>query len=239
MAHVPRLYIPGHLAPGHLHLEDEQAHRLAAVMRLRAGDQFLTFCGDGREWRSTVESVTKGGVDAIVGELARQEPLGALTVEVWCGLVRPNRFDWAIEKCVEAGADIVRPLVSEFAARGDGSSLTRQERWTRIAIEAAEQSGRLFVPAVDEPAPFAALLARGRQVPLVIAHAGGRPLLETAPLLPASGGVAVAIGPEGGLSDDEIDKATAQGALLLSLGPNVLRTETAAVVATAFMRGAV
>jgi 16S rRNA (uracil1498-N3)-methyltransferase len=236
VAHTPRVYVAGHLAPGNLHLDAQQSRRLAAVMRLREGDGFLVFCGDGCEWHATVQQVTKSGLDATVGALARQEGLPALIVEVWCGLVRPNRFDWAIEKCVEAGADMTRPLVSEFLARSESASGARQERWTRIAIEATEQSGRLFVAAVEHPEPFASLLARARHVPVVIAHQDGKSWRDVSALLPTSGTVALAIGPEGGFSPEEISRAQAHGALLASLGPNTLRTETAALVATALVR---
>ncbi len=213
-----------------------QSRRLAAVMRMREGDAFIVFCGDGREWGARVESMAKTGIEVTVTELVRQAPLPSLVVEAWCGLVRPNRFDWAIEKFVEAGADVIRPLVSEFSARGEGASRARTERWTRIAVEAAEQSGRLFLAVVEEPQSFDVLLARARQMPVVVAHQAGESWRSISPLLPAAGAVALAVGPEGGFSDDEIARARAHGALLVSLGPHILRTETAIVVATAMLR---
>lgn len=235
MAHVPRLFVRGHLGPGPLLLEGEQAKRLAAVMRLREGERFLAFAGDGREWEATVGAATKTGLHATVGALTRQEAAPPLVLEVWIGLVRPNRFDWALEKAVEAGADVIRPLLSEHAARGEGSSAGRRERWERIAIEAAEQCGRLHMAVVEPPAQFADLLAR-HHGGLVVADRDGRPWPEVAPLLPGDGSMAIAIGPEGGFSAEEIARARAHGALLASLGPNTLRTETAAVVALGLVR---
>ncbi len=235
MAHVPRLYVPGRLAAGPLTLDGEQAKRLAAVMRLRAGDGFRVFSGDGREWSATVTAVEKARLQANVGELVRQEAALPIVLEAWCALVRPNRFDWAIEKCAEAGADVIRPLLSEHAARGEGGSPQRQERWNRIAIEAAEQSGRLRVPAVEAPESFERLIERHRGA-LLVGDQHGRSWQEAAALLPERGLVAVAVGPEGGFTDDEIARAKARGALAVSFGPNVLRTETAAVVATALVR---
>ena len=178
---------------------------------------------------------TRTGMPATVRDLARQEPAPALTVEVWCALVRPNRFDWAIEKCTEAGADLIRPLVTEHAARGETASAARTERWTRIAIEAAEQSGRLFLPVIEPPEKFAALVERQRRV-LLIADRDGRPWSEVEPLLPPRGQVTVAIGPEGGFTEDEVALATRHGALSVRLGPHILRTETAAIAATALLR---
>lgn len=233
--HISRLYVPGHIATGPLTLTADQAKRLAAVMRLRPGDEFRVFSGDGREWRAQAGRATRQGMHAEVGEVTRQEPLPDRVVEVWCALVRPNRFDWAIEKCVEAGADIIRPLITDHAARGDGASAARQERWERIAIEAMEQSGRLHSAVVASPISFTDAQARNHS-PLVVADVTGRPWAEVDALLPVRGGVVVAIGPEGGWSEEELLSARAKGALPASLGPHVLRTETAAVVAAALLR---
>ena len=235
MAHIPRLYLPQRFAPGPVQLDAEHSRRLASVMRLRTGDEFRLFSGDGREWRAVVLSEGKTGLRCEVQDVVRQEPRPARTIELWCGLVRPSRFDWAVEKAVEAGADVIRPLLSDYTARGDGASRQKHDRWNRIAIEAAEQSGRLWVPVIAEPARFGDLLARLRG-PLVLADAGGMQVSEVARLLPPAGTVTLAVGPEGGFSPDELARARAAGALPLRLGPNILRTETAAVVATGLLR---
>ncbi len=235
MAHVPRLYRPGHIAAGPLVLDGEQAKRLAGVMRLRSGDEFRLFSGDGREWRAAVSAVSRSYLQAVVSDVARQEPPPLLVVEAWIGLVRPNRFDWAVEKCVEAGVDIIRPLVSDHAARGEGSSTARADRWERIAIEAAEQCGRLHLAVIEPPARFEELIARHRGG-LFVGDREGRPWPEAAVLVPPQGRVAIAIGPEGGFSAEELTRARARGGVAVSFGPNVLRTETAAVVAVGLIR---
>jgi len=236
MGHVPRIYRPHGVRPGPLTLEGEQAKHLLTVLRLREGDEFLVFAGDGREWRATVAGSGRNALHAVVHELARQEAAHALSVEVWCGLVRATRLEWAIEKCVEAGADLVRPMVSAFASRGEGSA-GKQERWERIAIEAAEQCGRLFMAVVTRSATLDELLARHHGT-LIVADGSGQDWSKVASLVPPRGTVAVVVGPEGGLAPEEIARLRAAGGLLLRLGPNTLRTETAAVVATALLRGA-
>jgi len=237
MAHVARIYVPGRLGPGPLRIEGEQAKRLSSVMRLRAGDRFLLFSGDGREWEAEVAEAGKGAVLAKVGAIVRQAAALQLTAELWMAIVRPNRFDWAIEKAIEAGADVIRPMVTEHSARRDGGSAGRQDRWGRIVVEATEQCGRLHVGIVERPATFDELLRRHHGA-LLVADRDGKSWAETEILLPEAGAVAVAIGPEGGFSSEEVAKAKGQGALVVSLGPNILRTETAAVVATAMLRGA-
>jgi 16S rRNA (uracil1498-N3)-methyltransferase len=206
-------------------------------MRVREGDELRLFAGDGREWRAVVRAVTKGKVHVTVGEVARQEAPPALVVEAWCALVRPNRFDWALEKCVEAGADVIRPLLTERTGRGDGSSAAKVQRWERIAVEAAEQCGRLFLPVIERAATLTELLARQR-VALLMGDPEGATWAETIPLLPLSGRVVVAVGPEGGFSEEETALARSKGALAVRFGPNVLRTETAAVVGVALVRSA-
>lgn len=235
MAHVPRLYLPGHVALGPLILDADAAHRLAAVMRLRAGDPFLVFSGDGREWAATVSSVEKHRLHATVDEVTRTVAQLPLIVECWCAVVRPNRFDWAIEKCTEAGVDVFRPLVTEHSARGETPSANREERWQRLAVEAAEQSGRLSVPVIAPAVKFDRLLEHAGGT-LIVFDRDGRPWRETIPLIPELGRVTLAIGPEGGLSAAEIAAAKAHGALVVSLGPNILRTETAAVAGVVLMR---
>ena len=235
MAHVPRLYLPGHIAPGPLTLSADAAHRLSAVMRLRPGDPFLVFSGDGRERAATVSQVEKNRLQAVVGEVMRTVAPLPLIIECWCAVVRPNRFDWAIEKCTEAGVDVFRPLTSDHSARGEAASANRQERWERLAVEAAEQSGRLSVPVIAPAARFEQLLDPPLGA-LIVFDRDGRPWQETIPLIPQQGRVSVAVGPEGGLSPAEIARAKARGALVVSLGPNLLRTETAALAGVVLLR---
>lgn len=233
---LPRILVRGPLHAGPLALPPEPARRLSAVLRLRAGAEFLLFAGDGAEWRASVTATTPHGLAVAVHEVTRQAPLDQLQVDVWCGLVRPARFEWAIEKCVEAGADLIRPLVSEHSARGEAPSPARVERWQRIAVEAAEQSGRLYVPVVEGPASIDALFGGRHSGTTVLCLPGAPPLAAVQPRLPAAGRIVAVVGPEGGLADEEVRRALSAGAIAASLGPNILRTETAAVAVTVLLR---
>ncbi|MCL4239937.1 MAG: 16S rRNA (uracil(1498)-N(3))-methyltransferase [Dehalococcoidia bacterium] len=235
MSHVPRVYLPGRLAHGVITIDGEAGRHLATVLRIRPGDPLLLLPGDGHEWSATVASVTKAGVVAEVGELVRQEAPPAVVLETWCALVRPGRFEWALEKCVEAGTDVIRPIVTEFAQRGDTPSETKLARWQRIVIEAAEQSGRLFVPVLEAPAPLARIIETYRGA-LVFGAPTGKPPREVARLLPARGHIALVVGPEGGFSEAETATLARRGGIPTSFGPHILRTETAAVVGTALIR---
>ena len=231
MAHVPRLYHPGRIVPGPLALGPDAARHLTTVLRMRAGEEFLLFPGDGSEWLACIESLDgKRGARATVMDLVRQEPSAALQVELCCALVRNARFETVVEKCTELGVDVIRPLTCERTNRGDAPSSARKERWERIAVEASEQCGRLRVPVVADAVAFDEFVARSPG-PFVIADGSGETWEAVASLLPDAGPLTVHIGPEGGWSDAELARARAAGGLTLRLGRNILRTETAAIAA--------
>ncbi len=233
MVRLPRIYHQS-AGPGLHRLEGEVAHRLANVLRLREDDSLLLFAGDGREWLARVCRVEPRAVLAEVVELARIGAPSRLVLDVRCALVRPQRFDWAVEKLTEAGADVIGALVTERTTerRADGA---RRSRWERIAAEAAEQSGRLWVPAIAPPSRLEDALL-GAAGPILVGHAQGIAFGEAARRIPETGRLTILVGPEGGFSERELAAAEARGALLASFGPHTLRSETAAVVATALVR---
>jgi 16S rRNA (uracil1498-N3)-methyltransferase len=235
VAHIPRLYVPGHLAPGPLSLPAEQARRLSAVMRVASGDALLLFAGDGREWHAAVESAAKGSVLVRVEGLARQGAPPTVVLETWIATIRANRFELALEKCTEAGADVLRPVTCEFSQRGDEPSPAKVERWQRIVVEAAEQCGRLYLPVLQGAAKLDQALESFHGA-IVFGDREGVALEEARRLLPASDHVAFVVGPEGGFSPAEVAALRRRGGLAVSFGPYVLRSETAAIAGTALLR---
>jgi 16S rRNA (uracil1498-N3)-methyltransferase len=233
VARLPRIYFPS-AGPGLHRLEGEVARRLANVLRLREDDPLLLFAGDGREWLARIRRVEARAVLAEVVELARLGAPPRLLLDVRCALVRPQRFDWAVEKVTEAGADVIGALVTERTTERstDGA---RRARWERIAAEAAEQSGRLWVPAIAPTSRLEEAL-QAAAGPILVGDARGMAFGEAARRIPESGRLTVLVGPEGGFSERELAAAEACGALLASFGPHTLRSETAAVVATALIR---
>lgn len=234
MARLPRIYHPEATAPGLLLLRGPSAHRLSRVLRLRPGNELLVFAGDGNEWRAEVRGVSERAVEVEVIELTRTVPVTNV-LEVRLALLRPQRFEWAVEKVTEAGADIIGGLLTERTEERFRLGPARLERWQRIAVEAAEQCGRLSVPAVAEPVRLRDLLARAPHG-LLLADPAGAPILSLRDRLSAFRRLTVLVGPEGGFSETERAAAEAAGALTASLGETVLRAETAAIVATAFLR---
>lgn len=235
MGHIPRLYARGRLQPGPLALDGDAASRLATVLRVRPGDAVRLFAGDGHEWEGEVREVGRGRVLLQVGGVARQEAPPALVVEVWLPLIRAQRFEWAVEKCTEAGADIIRPVPMTFGQRGEAPSPAKLARWERIAIEASEQCGRLYLPVIEPAQGLERLLGTFRGA-LVALDREGMAATAAGPLLPQRGRVAVVCGPEGGFAPGEVAALRAAGALFVCAGPHVLRAETAAVAGVVLVR---
>ncbi len=235
MKHVPRIYLPGRMGPGLRVVDGEAARHLHMVLRVRPGDPVLVFPGDGQEWHATVAAAAREQVSLDVTSIARQEAPAEVVLEVGIGMVKPARFEEALEGCTEAGADIIRPLVTDYTGRADAPSAARTARWDRIVVEAAEQSGRLYVPVIEPPISLARYLATGRRT-IVFGDREGHPAAGLAGLLPSRGTVAWVTGPEGGFSPEELSALRSAGGLPLRLGPYILRTETASVVGAAVLR---
>jgi len=213
-------------------LSPEESHHVARVLRLRPGDAVAVFDGLGREWEGVVQSVERGAARVRVGEeiLSAVEP--TLDVVLFQALCRNDRMEWAIQKSTEVGVSAVRILrtarVEEAERRG-----APLERWRRIALEAAKQSGRRRVPTVD----VAEDLPPAVSGTLALILTAGRPALAIGEYLlrPRPGAVWLAVGPEGGFTGPEVGAASGRGWEAAALGPRTLRTETAGVVAAALV----
>lgn len=228
-----RLHVAADLAEGAtVGLSAQQAHYVRNVMRLAAGETVLLFNGRDGEWRARIDGLGKGWCSLTVGERVRAQ---AGSPDVWLVFapIKRARIDFVAEKATELG---VSALIPVFTAR---TAMTRvnADRLHANAVEAAEQCGRLDIPVVWDARKFDALLAEwpaDRRLLLCDESGGGRPMPEVVADLPAGGPWAVMIGPEGGFAPDEVDALRklpfVTGA---SLGPRILRADTAAIAALA------
>ncbi|HEX7061556.1 MAG TPA: 16S rRNA (uracil(1498)-N(3))-methyltransferase [Woeseiaceae bacterium] len=236
-----RLYVPGPLRAGAgLELDPERSHYLSRVLRARPGDALVLFDGRGGEHPATVADVAKQAVTVTVGAVREGLPEPPLDIHLLQGISRGERMDWVVQKATELGVARLTPVLTEFSVvqLGGERAARRGAHWTKIAQAACEQCGRNRVPVIAAPRPLADVLA---EVP-ARDPAGTRILLDPAAPRPlASGGprdgrVELLIGPEGGLSAGEHARAEAAGFAPRSLGPRVLRTETAAIAALAVLQ---
>jgi 16S rRNA (uracil1498-N3)-methyltransferase len=230
-----RLYVSDDLAPGvSLDLSTEQAHYLRSVLRLAAGAALALFNGRDGEWRGRIDGIGKGRCSVALGERTRPQ---AAEPDLWLVFapVKRARIDYLVEKATELGVAQLYPVRTQRTI----VERVNVERLQANAIEAAEQTERLAVPRVHPPESLPALIARwpeGRC--LIVCDERGRapPIAEIVGGLrdTLSAGAAVLIGPEGGFTETELDGlANLPFVNPVSLGPRVLRADTAALAALA------
>jgi 16S rRNA (uracil1498-N3)-methyltransferase len=204
------------------------ANQLANVLRLDVGDAVTLCDGKGMEASAAILSLAKNGVDFAVDSVMKNAAESDVRVTLYCAVLKRENFEVACQKATEAGAARIVPVVSRRTVKTG----FRIDRLEKIVREAVEQSGRGVVPDIAEPKSFKEALADAEANALnVIFAVGGTPLDRIA--VP-DGAVRVGafIGPEGGWDEDEVSACRERGFAVASLGPRVLRAETAAVVAT-------
>ena len=231
-----RLYTQHDLACGaSLQLDEAQSRYLAAVMRLTVGDEVAVFNGRDGEWRATLASVGKRAV--VLTALSQSRPQGVgPDVDLIVALVKRGPLESIIEKATELGVARLRLVMTERT----NASHIRLDRLQAIAVEAAEQTGRLDVPPVAEPTPLERMLvdwSPDRRLMFCDEAGDALPVLEA---VKAAGPWAILIGPEGGFSPRERDRLRALTFTTpVSLGPRILRADTAAISALTLWQAAV
>lgn len=231
-----RFFVPdGVLGAPKVALEGDLAHRLARVLRMKAGESVILSEGGPTEYEVRLTAVSPKTVAGEVTGEREAPPEPRIELVLYQSLIRANRFDLVLEKGTEIGVSRFVPVVP---ARGqiqdESASENRMSRWRRIVVEAAEQCGRGRPPRIDPPQPFDA----------AVRDAAGLRLLpwEGGAGLPSLGGylrsleerpdaVSLFIGPEGGFAESEVDLARRASFTLVTLGPRILRSETAGIVA--------
>ena len=230
----PRLFTDQPLTPGdQVVLEGTVARHLGNVLRARAGEQIALFNGDGREFAATVLSVSKREVIVDIGAAATPQTESPVHTTLGLCLSKGDRFDWAIQKATELGVGAVTPLYSErvdFSIPPDRIE-KRVAHWRQIAISACEQCGRVSIPAVSSPQPLEQWVQSVVAEQKWVLHCDDHEATRSGASKEAPADAALLIGPEGGLTDQEIARACDNSFGVLRLGPRVLRTETAPVVA--------
>ncbi len=225
-----RLFVPHDLSAGaELALDHGQSHYLASVMRLSAGDPLLVFNGRDGEWRASVSAVGKRAVAVRAEAQTRPQAQGS-DLDLILALVKRGRVETVVEKAAELGARRVRLALTERT----NADHTRVDRLAAIALEAAEQTGRLDVPEILPPAKLETIIGgweAGRRLLFCDEAGDARPVLDALKTAPA-GPWAILIGPEGGFSPKERERLRALDyATPVSLGPRILRADTAAISA--------
>ncbi|HAF01130.1 MAG TPA: 16S rRNA (uracil(1498)-N(3))-methyltransferase [Methylophilaceae bacterium] len=231
-----RFYEPQQLHLGNIvTLSGNAATHATRVMRLGVGDSLILFNGDGYDYDCELISIKKSEALVRVKNSTPIQNESPLNITLLQGISSGDRMDYTIQKAVELGIKHIQPIATERSVvkLSQERAEKRVEHWQNIVIAACEQSGRAFVPHVAMPMGLSAWLTNhpSNQTCRILLNPFGAK--RFAQINKPSGEIQLLIGAEGGLSNKEIELATANGFQSIILGPRILRTETAALTAIA------
>lgn len=233
---IPRIYTTQSLQAGEtLELEAGPSHHLIKVLRMSEGRELIVFNGNGKEFPALIKAASKKVATIYIQDeisVSRQSPL---EIELAIGLSKGDRFEWVLQKATELGITRITPLITERTEiKLNGERLEKKiSSWESIIISACEQCQRNLLPSLSPPVSFVDYLsACTAEQKFILHHRTDKGLSEISK--PQS--VSLIIGPEGGLSETEIESALHRGCSPLALGPRVMRTETAPLAALSIMQ---
>lgn len=220
-----------------IHLDREASHHLAHVLRVKIGDKLRLFNGDGIDYEAIIKHIDKKSVAVLLINEVKCQTESPVKIYLAQGMARGEKMDLIIQKAVELGVNKIMPLVTERC--NVRLNHEREEKrlihWRKISISACEQSGRQHVPEVDAPMPLNEWLPsiKANLCFVLSPHVPNKFPLEKRH---SPHSIVLLIGPEGGLSEQEVKMAIEHGFLALNLGPRVLRTETATMAAMSILQ---
>lgn len=233
---VPRFYQNCDLTPhSTIELSDDAVQHIARVLRMKTNDEITLFNGDGHEYGAHLVSVEKRKVSALITGDTQPERHSKLIVQIGQAISKGDRMDYAVQKSTELGMTSLTPLISERCEvkLPPERQLKRQQHWQQLSISACEQSLRTTIPTIEKPTTLKEWIKQcDAQVKLVLHHHTEKGLNQFKP--PQS--VALLVGPEGGLSEEEVALAVEAGFHPVAFGPRVMRTETAPITAQAILQ---
>jgi 16S rRNA (uracil1498-N3)-methyltransferase len=233
---VPRIYTQQELgAETQLTLEPAPSHHISRVLRMDAGDSLILFNGKGGEYPATINTLDKKSVLVTTQQHNPRDLESPLRLELGIALSRGDRFDWVIQKATELGVTSIAPLITErteVRLKADRID-KKQQHWRQVIISACEQSGRNRPPELQTVVNLGSWLPQVTAQRKFVLHHRDTSAAESHNT-PSS--VALLIGPEGGLSAEEITAAGKAGFEALTLGPRIMRTETAPLAALAILQ---
>lgn len=217
-------------------LPKELAHQVRDVLHLQVGEQIVLLDNSGDEIPATVASVSKSAVDVRLLERRAGKSESNVRIILCQGLLKSARFEWILEKGTELGVSTFAPILCRRSMAGlEDAGTSKIQRWQRIITEAAEQSGRARLPELLPIRPLKDALSNIPPGALALMPWEEERAVLLRDVLKSSSSLTVVlfIGPEGGLTADEVKLARQHGVQIVSLGPRILRAETAALAAVA------
>ena len=225
---IPRVFINQKIISCEaISLPEDKAHHIQHVLRLRVGDQIKLFNNSGLEFKAEITEVTKKVVRVQVKDVGQLKNESPLAITLCLAISRGSRMDFSIQKAVELGVTTIIPIISEFGnvKLTDNRIDNKLLHWTKIIIGAAEQSGRNRLAELQSPVTFNEWINSESIATKLIIHPGAEQTMSKINL--QDNKLTLMIGAEGGFSDLEFQKALDSNYIPVSLGPRILRTETA------------
>jgi 16S rRNA (uracil1498-N3)-methyltransferase len=224
-----RRWIADEVSGDHAALTGAHADHLTRVLRAQL-DQEFDVVAHGSAYHARIVTIEDGRVKFKLGEAILQAAIANLTLAI--SIFKFDRMEWAIEKCTELGAARIVPVVAQRTEKHlAAAAAKRWERWERIARQASEQSRRTAVPEIIHPMKLKDVLLLAGTSRIVLAETEQTVMLKD--VVAPEGDMILAFGPEGGWTETELQAFVAEGWISASLGPTILRAETAAIAATA------
>ncbi|CAH9053551.1 Ribosomal RNA small subunit methyltransferase E [Pseudoalteromonas holothuriae] len=227
---IPHIYHPFELTLNNQTiLGDDAAGHIARVLRMQVGEKVSLFNGQGGEFLCEIIEISKKKTSVQVLEFNNRDCESPLKIHLGQGISRGDKMDFTIQKSVELGISEITPLfTSRCGVKLSGERLAKKHaQWQKIAIAAAEQSGRNTITVINPPIEINTWLAQPSNELKLTLHPRAEHNIKTLPT--PTTGIRFIVGPEGGFTDEEMQATNQQGFIDVRLGPRVLRTETAAL----------
>lgn len=210
----------------------DDVHHLLRVMRAQVGDEIILSDGRGKAYRASIHEISSNQVNCTIEEELQHQSEMPVQITLAQSMPKGEKWDWILQKCTELGVHAFLPFISErtIVKLDNQKEGKRRERWERIIKEAAEQSHRNYLPRLHPLHQWKELLQAVSQYDLVLMAYEGEEEYQFAQALRSKAelhSILIIIGPEGGFASHEVQEAINHGASIVTLGPRILRTETA------------
>lgn len=232
-----RIYQPRPLIVGEtIPLTPDAAQHVGTVLRMHEGETLTLFCGDNREFAATIDAVQKRKVTVQIQSEKLVNRESSCDIHLAQALSKGERMEWVIQKAVELGVKSITPLITKHCVvrLDEGRLEKKHHQWQSIAIAACEQSGRNTIPVIEKTMTIEDYLVSCTTTLKLLLHPQSTTTWRD--LDKQVDSIALIIGPEGGLNQQEVDLAQRHQFQILTIGPRVLRTETAAITALSILQ---